>query len=201
VSNSASGGDQAGEKVKTVYLLTGSPGSGKTSLIKQCLAGIPARAGGFYTEEIRERGTRLGFKLVTLDGLEAVLAHIDFKKPPRVGKYGVDVAALERVGVTALRRASRDGDLIVIDEIGRMELLSGEFRNTVMEITGGGGKVLGTIMLQPNPFADAVKRQAQVILATLTRQDYQETLGNVRRWLQSIALTDIAAPGFQLSLE
>jgi nucleoside-triphosphatase len=51
--------------MKQVYLLTGKPGTGKTSLIKQAVAGMGSKAGGFYTEEIRSEGVRLGFRLVT----------------------------------------------------------------------------------------------------------------------------------------
>ncbi len=105
-----------------VYLLTGRPGTGKTSLIKEAVARYRSRAGGFYTEEIRSQGTRLGFKLVTLDGQEAVLSHVGIQSPYRVGKYGVDVGSLERVGVATLRQAVKERDLIVVDEIGKMEL-------------------------------------------------------------------------------
>jgi nucleoside-triphosphatase len=177
---------------KPAYLLTGRPGTGKTSLIKAALAGLPVRAGGFYTEEIRHEGTRLGFRLVTIDGREAVLAHMDFSKRFRVGKYGVDVAALEMVGVAALKKAAGECDLTVVDEIGRMELLSPEFQKAVMELINGGKRVLGTIMLQPNSFADAIKRLPNVRLMTLTRESYQQALEDLRQWLETLASTDAA---------
>ena len=172
--------------MKPVYLLTGKPGTGKTSLIKQAVAELEGRAGGFYTEEIRSQGTRLGFKLVTLDGHEAILAHTDFNKRFQVGKYGVDVDSLDRVGVSALRKAAEQCDLVVVDEIGKMELLSADFREAVLEIIGGGKRVLGTIMLHANPWADAIKRQPQVILVTVTRASYQQVLEDLRDWLRDI---------------
>ena len=171
--------------MKPVYLLTGKPGAGKTSLIKQAIAELEGRAGGFYTEEIRSQGTRLGFKLVTLDGHEAILAHTDFNKRFRVGKYGVDVESLERVGVSALRKAAKQCDLAVIDEIGKMELFSPDFREAVLELVGGEKRVLGTIMLQANPWADAIKRQPRVNLVTVTRDSYQQVLADVRGWLRA----------------
>jgi nucleoside-triphosphatase len=73
--------------MKQVYLLTGKPGTGKTSLIKQAIAGMQGKAGGFYTEEIRSGGVRQGFRLVTLDVEEAILAHLDIRSQHRVGKY------------------------------------------------------------------------------------------------------------------
>jgi len=171
--------------MKPVYLLTGKPGTGKTSLIKQAVVELEGRAGGFYTEEIRSQGTRLGFKLVTLDGHEAILAHTDFNKRFQVGKYGVDVESLERVGVSALRKAAKQCDLAVIDEIGKMELFSPDFREVVLELVGGEKRVLGTIMLQANPWADAIKRQPRVNLVTVTRDSYQQVLADVRDWLRA----------------
>ncbi len=79
-------------------LLTGRPGCGKTTLIKRVVSELARPAGGFYTEEIRAHGERLGFKIITLDGQEALLAHVDFKTPERVGKYGLDLSALENSG-------------------------------------------------------------------------------------------------------
>ena len=156
--------------MKQVYLLTGRPGTGKTSLIKQAISDFEGRAGGFYTEEIRSQGTRLGFRLVTLDGPEAVLAHIDFIKRFRVSKYGVDVEGLDRVGVSALKRAAGQCELVVIDEIGKMELFSANFRVAVLEIINSGQKVLGTVMLSSHPWTDAIKHQPQVNLVTVTRK-------------------------------
>ena len=84
-------------------LLTGRPGVGKTTLVKAVVEALGERAGGFYTEEIRGPGGRKGFRLVTLDGQEAVMAHVNLrgKGRPQVGRYGADVEAIERVGVAA----------------------------------------------------------------------------------------------------
>jgi nucleoside-triphosphatase len=101
-------------------LLTGRPGCGKTTLSKRVVNNLPRPAGGFYTQEIRDGGTRAGFKIVTLDGEEVVFAHVDLKTPDRVGKYGLDLSALERIGVGAVRQAIRARRLVVIDEIGPM---------------------------------------------------------------------------------
>ncbi len=171
--------------MKQVYLLTGQPGTGKTSLIKQAVAGAKGRAGGFYTEEIRSRGVRQGFRLVTLDGQTAILSHINSQSPCRVSKYGVDVESLDRVGVSALNQALKDCDLVVVDEIGKMELFSAEFRETVQGIISSGKRLLGTIMLHPNPYADAIKRQPQVNLITVTRANHQEVLQELRDWLSA----------------
>jgi nucleoside-triphosphatase len=171
--------------MKQVCLLTGRPGTGKTSLIRQAVAGMKGKAGGFYTEEMRSGGIRRGFRLVTLDGQEIVLAHVDIHSRYRVSKYGVDVEALDRVGVPAIRKAAEERDLVVIDEIGKMELFSPGFREVVLQVIDSGKMVLGTIMLNPNPWADAIKRRPQVNLLTVSRDNRREVLGELSGWLET----------------
>jgi nucleoside-triphosphatase len=175
--------------MKQVYLLTGRPGTGKTSLIKQVVAQMKGQAGGFYTEEIRSQGVREGFRLVTLDGEQAILAHVNIQSPYRVSKYGVDVEALDGVGVPALERAAQQCTLVVVDEIGKMELFSPRFREAVSQVVASGKKVLGTIMLNPNPFADAIKRQPNVNLLTVTRENYETVLAELLKWVKDVPAT------------
>jgi len=169
--------------MKQVYLLTGRPGTGKTSIIKQVVAGMEGKAGGFYTEEIRSQGVREGFRLVTLDGHIATLAHTNIHSQYRVSKYGVDIHSLDNVGVSALNRAAEECDLIVVDEIGKMELFSDNFRQAILHIIESGKRVLGTIMLSPNPWADAIKRKPQVNLVEVTRYNHHRVLEELLRWL------------------
>jgi nucleoside-triphosphatase len=107
-------------------LLTGPPRCGKTTVVRRVVEAFPGRASGFYTLEVRERGRRVGFEIVTLDGERGWLSHIDFAGPHRVGKYGVDLENLHRLALPAME-ARPDVNLIVVDEIGKMECLSGRF--------------------------------------------------------------------------
>jgi nucleoside-triphosphatase len=172
--------------MKSAYLLTGPPGTGKTRLIMQVLEEISGEgAGGFYTEEIRDQVARKGFRLVTLDGQTATLAHINIKGRHRVGKYGVDLDVMEKIAVPALRRAAEKGQLVIIDEIGRMELMSASFREAVAEIIKGGHRVLGTITLNPHPRADAVKQRPEVDLVPVTGSNSRQVLEDIRNWLKA----------------
>jgi nucleoside-triphosphatase len=156
-------------------LLTGRPGCGKTTLIKRVVNNLPQGAGGFYTEEIRDHGMRAGFKIVTVDGEKAVFAHVDFKTPDHVGKYGLDLPALERIGVGAVRQAIQARRLVVIDEIGPMELRSRIFREAVNEALDGELPVLATIFARPLPFTEAIKSRPDVTLIEV-RPDNRERL-------------------------
>ena len=170
--------------MKQVYLLTGRPGCGKTSLIRQAVAGLEDSAGGFYTEEIRRQGERKGFRLVTLAGEAAVLADVRIDSRYRVGRYGVDIDALERVGVAALKQAIRDCSLVAVDEIGKMELFSSSFKQAVLEAIDSGKRIMGTIMFSPNKWADAIKRRPEVFVAPVTGANRQQVLDGLKHWLE-----------------
>jgi nucleoside-triphosphatase len=165
-------------------LLTGAPGTGKTTIIREAIHATKAKPGGFYTQEIREGGARLGFEIVTLDGSRAVLAHVDIRGPQRVGKYGVDVASLDRVAVPAIRRAIQASDIVVVDEIGRMELLSPAFREVLLEALDSERRLVGTVMLQPHPFADQVKHDPRVEVLLVSKANRDQLLDKVTNWLR-----------------
>jgi nucleoside-triphosphatase len=160
-------------------LLTGRPGCGKTTLIKRVVNNLPRRAGGFYTEEIRDGSTRTGFKIVTLDGEEAVFAHVDFKTPDRVGKYGLDLSALERIGVGAVRQAIQVRRLLVIDEIGPMEIRSPIFRDALNEALDSELSILATVFARSLPFTDAIKSRPDVTLIEVCRENRERLVSEL----------------------
>jgi len=150
-------------------LLTGRPGVGKTTVIRKVVAaGLPL-GGGFLTEEIRQERQRIGFRVEDLrTGEEGILAHVDRKGRPRVGRYGVDIASFERIGVAALREALRREGCIIIDEIGKMELFSEAFREVVTEVFDSDRPVLGTIPLHRRPFLDRLRGRDDMTLIEIT---------------------------------
>ncbi|WP_297548059.1 NTPase [Thermococcus sp.] len=121
--------------------VTGPAGVGKTTLVERVAREVERWGyivGGMVTREVRRNGRRVGFKIIALDtGEEGTLASLrGTSHLPGVpfGKYIVHVDELERVGVSAIRRALVEADLIVIDEIGPMEYKSDEFIKAVGEV-------------------------------------------------------------------
>jgi nucleoside-triphosphatase len=172
--------------MKRTLLLTGRPGVGKTTVIQTVVQALGEQADGFYTEEIRGPRGRQGFRLVSLRGEQAVLAHVRLKGGgrPRVGRYGVDVAALERVGVAALERAMAQGRVVIIDEIGKMELFSDAFKAAVLAAVDGPASVVATVMARPHPWVDTLKARPDVTLWQVTFENRDAMPSRVLDWLR-----------------
>jgi nucleoside-triphosphatase len=143
-------------------LLEGRPGAGKSTVARR-LADTLGQDGiavsGFVTEEIRESGRRLGFSIERFGGERGVLAHVDLPGPPRVGRYGVDLAALERLAIPALEEV---GDVAIVDELGKMELASDAFRDAFAALLDRPMPVVATVQSASHPFTDALKRRSDV---------------------------------------
>jgi len=137
-------------------LLTGPPQCGKTTAVHRVTEKFPGRAAGFYTREVRMAGRRVGFEIVTLDGQTVWLSHVDFPGPKRVGKYRVDLEALHRVGLPALEPAPGI-DLIVIDEVGKMECLSDRFVAAVENLWSAAVPLLITVAQKGGGFIARIK--------------------------------------------
>jgi nucleoside-triphosphatase len=120
---------------------------------------------GFVTEELRESGTRMGFAVETFCGERATLAHVTFSGPPRVGRYGVDLEAFERVALPVLSGVG-EAELVLIDELGKMELASEAFRGAVSELFDRRLPFVATVHAARHPFTDALKREAELIRVT-----------------------------------
>lgn len=164
-------------------LVTGAPGVGKTTLVREIVERFGTGARGFYTVEVRDsRGRRRGFEVVTLTGERARLADISLESRFRVGRYGVALEAFEEVAVRELEDTlSGTGDtrIVVVDEIGRMELHSKKFQEAVWEVLDLSVPVLGVLMSGRHPFADRVRNRADVTVLALSRKNREVLKGRV----------------------
>jgi nucleoside-triphosphatase len=160
------------EKRPLRLLLEGRPGIGKTTVARRLLvvlrdAGIPL--GGFVTDEIRSGGRREGFAVRTVDGQRDILAHLELPGPPRVGRYGVDLPAFERVALPAMAAPQPVG-VVVVDELGKMELASAAFRDAMSDLLDRDVAVVATVHVHRHPFTDALKRRPDLRVIRVTER-------------------------------
>jgi nucleoside-triphosphatase len=160
---------------------------GKTTLVLRVLDSLPPEtACGFVTRELRRDRQRVGFAVATLAGESATLAHLDIRSPHRVGRYRVDLAAFESTALPAIDPARVTAPLIVIDEIGKMECLSGRFRELVVAALGSDRAVLATIGLSRNNFIEDLKARPEIIFLHVTQQNRDQLLGQVGGWAREV---------------
>ena len=176
-----------------VILLTGRPGIGKTTAIQHVVNALGSKAGGFCTREVRAEGRRTGFELVTLDGKIAFLATQDpdvaLDRPAPFGRYRVNLDAIDALGVPALLDALERCQIVVVDEIGPMEILSPRFRGAILRILESEAAVVGAIVLRPHPFADRVKAHPRVAVRHITRDNRDD--------LPRLILSELGHRGWQ----
>jgi nucleoside-triphosphatase len=154
-------------------LLTGPPRCGKTTVVQKVAACFPGRAAGFYTREVREKGERVGFEIVTLAGKVAWLSHVDFPGPQRVGKYGVSLENLHRVGLPALEWQPGI-ELVVVDEIGKMECLSSRFLEAMEKLWAAAVPLLLTVAEKGGGYIQQVKEKPGKTMITVTPGNREE---------------------------
>ena len=169
-------------------LITGLPGSGKTTLIRR-LADELRECGptGFLSEEIREQGVRKGFRLATFDGARTgVLAHVDIKGTSRVGRYGVDLEGFERL-LADLHAQGPSLRVVIIDEIGKMECLSAMFRRMVSSLLDAPALFIATIALHAGGFIEEIKHRPDVLLYEIDERNREALLVDIIKRIRSLA--------------
>lgn len=154
----------APKPIRRHIFITGLPGVGKTTLIRKLAEEFKDfRPTGFYTDEIRESGVRVGFSAVSLDGQRQLLSHVRIPGPYRVGRYRVDVAGFEGF-LDQIELLESRSALIVIDEIGKMECLSLKFVKLVTALLDSPKQVVATIALKGSGFIQQVKERPDVLI-------------------------------------
>lgn len=166
-----------------ILLITGTPGIGKTTVLRKVSERLGStRIRGFYTEELREQGVRRGFRLVGFHGSEGIIAHVDLPHRPRVGKYGVDVAMLDRLCRTTLG-TQKDVAVYLVDEIGKMECLSTAFVKAMRTLLDSDWLVVATIGKKGGDFIDEVKARADAEMLEVTLVNRDSLPAEVIDWL------------------
>ncbi|PXF61889.1 MAG: NTPase [Candidatus Methanogaster sp.] len=165
--------------MRTRVAITGQPGVGKTTVCMAVVDRLGRSTGGMVCSDITEgagengdsRGRRVGFELLDLQTrVKGVLAHIR-GDGPRVGKYHVNMSDLDRIGVSAILSAVGT-DLIVIDEIAPMELMSQRFIRAVEEALASDRDMLVVLhQRSAHPLAERIRAEFDLITVTKDNRD------------------------------
>jgi len=170
---------------KNNILITGLPGIGKTTLIREIIDQLSEYSvKGFYTSEIREKGIRRGFMIISLEGQGRILSHADIQSSFNVSKYGVDIAGFEDL-LAEINLLSLESDLVVLDEIGKMECFSNKFRRLVLRLLDSEKFLLATIAVRGTPFIEEIKERSDVQLFEMNRENRDILSSHLMRVLVS----------------
>jgi nucleoside-triphosphatase THEP1 len=157
-----------GDRKKNIFL-TGAPSSGKTTVIKKIVGRLTCPAKGFYTEEEKEDDKRVGFLMKTLDGRRGYLAHQSIRSPFRIRRYGVSIENIEAIAIPSI--APAEGNVIILDEIGKMECFSKVFKEAAVYALDSSCVVVGTITLGGDDFVRTVKSRGDTEVHEVTPEN------------------------------
>lgn len=159
--------------------LTGPPGCGKTTLIKNILSRTSVTARGFITEELKENDRRVGFLARSLSNKKTILAQKGIKTEKRLGSYGLFLKDFENLILPDIFPPYIKDELIIVDEIGKMECFSKLFCRLVEEIIGSDTQLLATLGLQNHPFLNKIRQNSDIMIYEVSLENKEDILKKV----------------------
>ena len=169
---------------KNNIFLTGAPSSGKTTVIKKVIEGMDHPANGFYTEEERVDGKRVGFLMKTLDGRKGYLAHQDIKSDFHIRRYSVSIENIENIAVPSITPVKNN--IIILDEVGKMECFSNTFKQAAANALDAPNIVIGTITFGGDDFIREVKKREDIEINEVTMDNRNSLPDLILRKISSL---------------
>jgi len=165
--------------LKRIILLTGPSGIGKTSILRRTVKELKKKGhnvGGMVCCEVREGGMRVGFEIMDLSsGQRGWLAHINQPTGPKISKYTVNLTDIGILGAGSILDAVENADILAVDEIGPMELLSTAFSNALIQALDSGKPLLGTIHYKlSNSLVDSIKTREDTEIIEVTYKNREK---------------------------
>lgn len=182
--------------MKRLIFVTGRPGIGKTSVLLRAVDALREMGymvGGMISREDREGGVRVGFEIVDFYTLKrGWLAHMNQPVGPRVSKYRVNLSDLNAIGTNSILNAVAKADIVVVDEIGPMELFSSAFKEAVFQAVRSNKPMMGTIHYRArDPLIAVIKtrKDAEILEVTYeNRENLHNTLiSRIVQYLQRLS--------------
>lgn len=154
---------------KKNIFLTGAPSSGKTTVIKKVIERLGSGMNGFYTEEERINDRRVGFLMHTTSGKKGYLAHQDIESRFHIRRYGVSIENIENIAASSI--APEDNNIIILDEIGKMECFSDVFKAAAIKALDSSNIVIGTITFGGDDFILKIKERSDIEITEVTLEN------------------------------
>jgi len=182
--------------LKRLMFVTGRPGVGKTSVLLRAAEDLKNRGykiGGMISRDVREGGVRVGFEIMDFStGQRGWLAHVNQPAGPQVSKYRVNLTDLNAIGVSSILNAVKNEDIVIVDEIGPMELFSQAFREAVAQAIESSKPVLGTIHLRArDTLIDTIKTREDAEILEVTYENrrhlHTQIVDKVVQFLQKLS--------------
>ncbi len=171
-------------------VLTGEPGIGKTTLIKKLAKVLRNKVIGFWTEEVRDPKTkkRTGFKVVSTEGKSLLFASKTFTSKHLVGSYGVNVQRFESVALPILEKALQEDKVVLVDEVGKMELFSKPFRDLIRELIHDTRKdmVITIPIRDVHPLVAEIRRLKGAVLLEINKENRDGLLEDILNLLDRV---------------
>lgn len=174
--------------MKKNILITGTPGVGKTTLLKKLVVIFKEfNPMGFYTDEVLEDGNRAGFEVFNLHGDGQVFAHVKFKSKHVVGRYKVDLKTFDKFTEEIFSNEKKSG-LYFIDEIGKMECLSRKFSRNIIEYLNADKPVIATIADKGTGLIQDIKKRDDIRLIEITPANRDQRLKELTMIIRDLLL-------------
>ena len=133
--------------------LQGPPGTGKSSLLREAISPYISSAGGFFVQRLIEKGRNVGFQAILLKNQ---LSPLEVPYHPEMehvfildGKW--DIAVLEKIILCVEEQMKTQGaKLILLDEVGGIELRSQVFMSALERILSSGTPCFGVLKSREN---------------------------------------------------
>ncbi|MDZ7264653.1 MAG: nucleoside-triphosphatase [candidate division KSB1 bacterium] len=177
---------------KNIFL-TGALHSGKSTIINQVLQRMTGwNIGGFRTRPVFESAQKCGFVLQSFDGLEECFAHTEMKSSAQFDIYHYDSRKFDDLGATILQRALTDSDLIVMDEIGMMEMQAKQFQQMICRCLDAPVRVLGAFQQRADWFRALLSDREDTMIVAVDPSNRIELV----EWIISLLHSDPATIKF-----